>query len=62
MLYEGYIIGESKSINVYETDSIRNFNQQIADNYTKRIETLENEMLSLCDLLVLDGDLLKEKN
>jgi hypothetical protein len=60
MLYEGYIIKGSKSIKGFEPDSIQNFNQQIADNYTKSVEVLENELLSLCDLLLLDGTLIEQ--
>lgn len=62
MLYEGYIIRESGRVNVFEIDSIRNFNQHITDIYTKSVERLEKELLSLHDLLMVDGDLLRERN
>lgn len=57
-----YIQEKYSEENIYSTDSIRNFNKQLSDNLFKNIETLENELLSLTDLLIADGDLLQGKN
>ncbi len=56
MLYEEYIVKENKST-VFSTDKVQKLNQQLTDNYNSKIEVLEKELLSLSDLLSIDGDL-----
>ncbi len=58
MLFEGYIINKCPNIKLFEIKSIREFNEQIADNITRDIEILEKELISLTDLLIIDGNLL----
>ena len=53
MLYENDILCQSKTMNVYEIESIHNFNKQVADNYNKKVVALEKEVVGLRDLLVL---------
>jgi hypothetical protein len=62
MLQDHCITKEYADTNLYAIDSIQTFNRQIADNLNKKIEILEGELLSLTQLLILDGDLLNEGN
>jgi hypothetical protein len=43
----------------YEPESVRNFNQQIRDEFAFNIETLEKELLQLTESLIRKGNLLK---
>ena len=49
---------EVKLNDFYETESIRNFNQQIKDEFAKNIKTLEAELLQLNELLIRKGNLI----
>jgi hypothetical protein len=41
----------------YEPESVRNFNQQIRDEFAKNVEILERELLQLTESLILKGNL-----
>jgi len=43
----------------YGSESVRNFNQQIRDDFAKNIETLEKELLQVTETLIKNGDLFK---
>jgi hypothetical protein len=43
---------------LYQTDTIRNFNQEMKDRLIRNIEKLEAELSQLTDLLTLNGNLL----
>lgn len=45
--------------NLYEPEHIRNFNQQIKDEFAKNIEALERELLQLTESLMQNGNLYK---
>jgi len=64
MLQGGYLYKECVESEVvfYKTGSLKEFNQQLTENISKKIEMLEGELLSLTDLLIADGDLLQEGN
>lgn len=62
MLHDSYIFEERLAVDLYTTESIRNFNKELTDNLFKNIEKLEGELLSLTDLLTANGDLLKGSN
>jgi hypothetical protein len=62
MLVEDYIIKENTGTILYQTESIRKLNEQLLNNVSKKIETLEKELLSLTDLLIADGNLLSGNN
>ena len=62
MSQTGYIFREHSNTILYKTESIQNFNQQLAETFLRKIEVLEGELLSLTDLLMADGDLLQEGN
>ena len=62
MLYDSYIFEERLAVDLYTTEGIRNFNKELADNLFKNIEKLEGELLSLTDLLTVNGDLLQGSN
>lgn len=62
MFYDGYILKEHLSVDLYTTENIRNFNKELSDNLFKNIEKLEGELLSLTDLLTANGDLLQGSN
>ena len=62
MLQTGYIFRENYNTILHKTESIQSFNQQLTENFFKKIEMLEGELLSLTDLLIADGDLLQEGN
>jgi|GEM_PF-1820676 hypothetical protein len=62
MLYDSYILEENVGVDLYKTESIRNFNKELSDNLFKNIEKLEGELLSLTDLLAANGDLLQGSN
>jgi hypothetical protein len=36
---------------VFEPECVRSFNQQIRDEFTQKIEKIENELLELAELL-----------
>ncbi|HKC67246.1 MAG TPA: hypothetical protein VKG26_03395 [Bacteroidia bacterium] len=63
MLHETvYTFEEHTALDLYKTESIKNFNKQLSDNLLKNMELLENELLSLTDLLIADGNLLQGAN
>jgi len=43
----------------FEPESVRNFNQQIRDEFASNIEILEKELLQLTESLIRKGNLLK---
>jgi hypothetical protein len=49
------------AIILYTTDNIRRVNQQITDEFNRKTEMLEDEILKLTNLLILDGIIFKHK-
>jgi|GEM_PF-2194572 len=47
--------------NFYEPESIRNFNQQIKDEFAHKMEALEKELLQLTESLIRDENILNNK-
>ncbi len=62
MLIETFIIKKKKLDNLGETDKIKIFNKEITESLDNRIANAEYELLKLSDMLILNVDLLEEKN
>jgi hypothetical protein len=50
------------AIILYTTENIRRVNQQITDEFNRKAEMLEDELLKLTNLLILDGIIFKHKH
>jgi len=61
MPFEDFINQEKNKIELYGTDKIKKFNQQIGIIIDEKIETVQYELLNLSNVLIDHGDLLEEK-
>jgi hypothetical protein len=50
-------MGKARINGFYEPESVRNFNQQIRDEFAQNVEILERELLQLTESLILKGNL-----
>jgi hypothetical protein len=58
MLREGYIIEGNYKSNLYQSENIWNFNRQIIDDFNRKIEALESELLILTAELEVEDDVI----
>ncbi|HXU27931.1 MAG TPA: hypothetical protein VN698_11925 [Bacteroidia bacterium] len=60
MPVEGNIYQEKNRVELFQTDKVKKFNQQIVSMIDEKIETVQFELLNISNRLIEHGDLLEE--